>query len=81
VSTPIDADIASILGIGYPSWTGGTLSYIDTVGVQSFAHDCKMLAARLGKRFEASDWLINRARTGTPFYSKTTTSTPKGVQP
>jgi 3-hydroxyacyl-CoA dehydrogenase / enoyl-CoA hydratase / 3-hydroxybutyryl-CoA epimerase len=73
VSTPNDADIASILGIGYPSWTGGTLSYVDTVGVQTFAHDCKMLAERLGERFEASDWLIERARAGTPFYSKTTT--------
>jgi 3-hydroxyacyl-CoA dehydrogenase / enoyl-CoA hydratase / 3-hydroxybutyryl-CoA epimerase len=70
VSTPSDADIASILGIGYPSWTGGTLSYIDTVGVRTFVHDCKILAERLGDRFEASDWLIKRALAGTPFYSK-----------
>ena len=36
-----------------------------------------MLAERLGKRFAASDWLIERARAGTPFYSKTAASTPK----
>jgi 3-hydroxyacyl-CoA dehydrogenase/enoyl-CoA hydratase/3-hydroxybutyryl-CoA epimerase len=80
VSTPSDADIASVLGIGYPSWTGGTLSYIDTVRIQTFAHDCQMLAERLGERFAASDWLIERARAGTPFYSKNAVPAPKSAK-
>jgi 3-hydroxyacyl-CoA dehydrogenase/enoyl-CoA hydratase/3-hydroxybutyryl-CoA epimerase len=79
VSTASDADIASVLGIGYPSWTGGTLSYIDTIGIQTFAQDCRMLAERLGRRFAASDWLMERARAGTPFYPKTAAPTPKSV--
>ena len=79
VGTPSDADIASILGIGYPSWTGGTLSYIDTIGIQRFARDCQTLAERLGERFKASDWLIRRAHAGTPFYSKTATPTATSV--
>ncbi|HSW13978.1 MAG TPA: hypothetical protein VLI06_14125 [Solimonas sp.] len=42
-----DADIGSILGIGFPAWTGGTLSYIDTVGVQRFVRECEHLAAAM----------------------------------
>jgi 3-hydroxyacyl-CoA dehydrogenase/enoyl-CoA hydratase/3-hydroxybutyryl-CoA epimerase len=68
VSAPSDADMASVLGIGYPSWTGGTLSYIDTVSVGKFVDDCLALAERYGRRFTPSGALIERARSGTAFY-------------
>jgi len=68
IASPIDADIGSILGIGYPAWTGGTLSYIDTLGAKAFVEDCQALAKTWGPRFEPSAWLIARAKTGERFY-------------
>lgn len=68
IHTAADADIASILGIGYPSWTGGTLSYIDTVGVQPFVARCLQLAALHGPRFEPPAELRRRAEQGIGFY-------------
>ena len=69
VSAPRDVDIGSILGIGYPSWTGGTLSYIDTVGIGAFVQRCEALAARFGERFTPSSWLRDRVNAGDAFYS------------
>lgn len=56
-----EADLGSILGLGYPSWTGGTLSFIDTVGIQAFVAECQRLAALYGPRFQPSPWLLDRA--------------------
>jgi 3-hydroxyacyl-CoA dehydrogenase/enoyl-CoA hydratase/3-hydroxybutyryl-CoA epimerase len=46
-----DADLGSLLGWNYPAWTGGTLSYIDTIGIERFAARCEDLALRVGPRF------------------------------
>ncbi|MFV0643328.1 MAG: FAD-dependent oxidoreductase, partial [Sphingomonadaceae bacterium] len=32
LETPQDADLGAVYGWGFPAWTGGTLSYIDTIG-------------------------------------------------
>jgi 3-hydroxyacyl-CoA dehydrogenase/enoyl-CoA hydratase/3-hydroxybutyryl-CoA epimerase len=66
---PADADVGSIFGIGFPAWTGGTLSYIDTIGVQQFVADCKRLAKTHGERFKVPRGLRVRARHQQPFYS------------
>ena len=68
INTAVDADVGSILGIGYPAWTGGVLSYIDTVGAAEFVADCEALAATHGPRFEPSPGLVERAREGQAFY-------------
>jgi 3-hydroxyacyl-CoA dehydrogenase/enoyl-CoA hydratase/3-hydroxybutyryl-CoA epimerase len=69
IEHPADADLGSTLGIGYPSWTGGTLSYIETVGLQAFVDQCRKLAQNHGPRFQPSDWLAQRASRGTPFHA------------
>jgi len=69
ITHPADGDIGSILGIGFPPWTGGTLSYIDTVGLQTFVSECDRLAKSLGPRFEVSPWLRERAAKNQPFLS------------
>jgi 3-hydroxyacyl-CoA dehydrogenase/enoyl-CoA hydratase/3-hydroxybutyryl-CoA epimerase len=63
-----DGDIGSIFGIGFPAWTGGALSYIDTIGVAQFVADCDALAKTCGERFEVSDWLRARAAIDEAFY-------------
>ena len=35
-----DGDIGSVLGWGFPIYTGGALSYIDYVGMENFIKDC-----------------------------------------
>jgi len=68
IDNAADADIGSILGIGFPPWTGGTLSYIDTLGAERFVAQCQALAAVHGPRFTPSPWLLARAASGTRFY-------------
>jgi len=68
ISHPEDADIGSIFGIGFPAWTGGVLSYIDTIGLPQFVADCDRLAEQYGERFKVSDWLRKRAASGQAFY-------------
>ncbi|MEQ5837293.1 3-hydroxyacyl-CoA dehydrogenase NAD-binding domain-containing protein [Marinobacter sp. NFXS9] len=63
-----DADLGSTLGIGYPTWTGGVLSYIDTIGAAVFVEQCEHLAERWGERFLPSPWLRRRAADGEAFY-------------
>jgi len=58
---PADADIGSIFGWGFPPWTGGTLSFIDTVGIKHFVAECDRMAETYGPRFAVSEWLRLRA--------------------
>jgi 3-hydroxyacyl-CoA dehydrogenase/enoyl-CoA hydratase/3-hydroxybutyryl-CoA epimerase len=68
IETPEDADLGAIFGWGFPAWTGGTLSYIDTVGIGAFVAECDRLAQLYGSRFAPSDWLRARAASGEGFY-------------
>jgi 3-hydroxyacyl-CoA dehydrogenase/enoyl-CoA hydratase/3-hydroxybutyryl-CoA epimerase len=68
VTAPADADIGAILGWGFAPWTGGPLSYIDTVGVGEFVKACDQLADRLGERFRPNALLRDMARRGESFH-------------
>ena len=48
-----DANIGSIMGIGFPPWTGGTAQYIVGYpgGIQGFVARARELAAKYGDRF------------------------------
>ncbi|MGT2431821.1 3-hydroxyacyl-CoA dehydrogenase NAD-binding domain-containing protein [Cupriavidus basilensis] len=70
ISAPEDADIGAILGLGFPAWTGGPLSLVDTIGVRAFVLACDALADAYGSRFRPTQALRERARRGEPFYSK-----------
>jgi 3-hydroxyacyl-CoA dehydrogenase/enoyl-CoA hydratase/3-hydroxybutyryl-CoA epimerase len=69
VTTAAEADLGSILGWGFPAWTGGTLSYIDTIGIRAFVAECERMSKRYGKRFKPSKWLKQRAERNEPFHS------------
>ncbi|MEL7310057.1 MAG: 3-hydroxyacyl-CoA dehydrogenase NAD-binding domain-containing protein [Pseudomonadota bacterium] len=70
---PADGDIGSILGWGFPPYTGGTLSLIETVGLQTFVDECDRMAAAYGERFAVPDSLRQRAKEGRGFYAEETT--------
>nr|WP_298726554.1 3-hydroxyacyl-CoA dehydrogenase NAD-binding domain-containing protein [uncultured Steroidobacter sp.] len=65
---PADADIGALLGWGFPAWTGGPLSFIETVGLEKFVDNAERMAAKYGSRFAPSDWLRARAEQGENFY-------------
>jgi len=65
---PADGDVGSIFGIGFPAWTGGTLSFIDTIGVAKFVEECDRLAKEYGSRFAVSPALRERAVKNLPFH-------------
>ena len=46
-----DGDIGSIMGFGFPIYTGGALSYIDYVGMENFINDCDEFTEKFGDRF------------------------------
>ena len=54
VTHAADADVGSLLAWGFPSWTGGPLSLIDTVGGATFVAECKRMAESYGARFAPS---------------------------
>jgi len=59
-----DGDIGSVLGWGFPIYTGGAISYIDYVGVQQFVADCDDFTERFGARWTVPDSLRKLAESG-----------------
>jgi 3-hydroxyacyl-CoA dehydrogenase/enoyl-CoA hydratase/3-hydroxybutyryl-CoA epimerase len=70
ITDPADADLGSILGWGFPPWTGGTISYIETVGLKEFVANCDRLARAHGDRFKVSDALRARSLRGERFHPR-----------
>ena len=68
VTDPREADVGSILGFGYAPYSGGTLSFIDGMGLKAFVARAKELAAKYGRRFEPGEKLVQMAERGETFY-------------
>ena len=72
ITDPREADVGSILGFGFPPFTGGALSYIDFMGPQKFVELCLKLEKKYGPRFTPPKLLIDMAAKGETFYSRFT---------
>lgn len=70
VTDPREADVGSILGFGFAPYTGGTLSYIDGMGVKTFVELCEKLAASYGDHFKPTPLLLDMAAKGETFYGR-----------
>ncbi|MEV7283176.1 3-hydroxyacyl-CoA dehydrogenase NAD-binding domain-containing protein [Streptomyces sp. NPDC093252] len=64
-----DANIGSILGIGFPAWTGGVIQYINGYpgGLPGFVDRADELAKRYGDRFTPPHSLVAKAERGKRF--------------
>lgn len=64
-----DANIGSIMGIGFPPWTGGVLQYINGYegGPAGFEARARELAERYGDRFLPPALLVEKAAKGERF--------------
>ena len=65
-----EADVGSILGFGFAPFTGGTLSYIDMMGVKNFVALCERLEKKCGARFKPNALLLDLAAKGETFYGR-----------
>ncbi len=61
-----DANVGSILGIGFPAWTGGVARFMDQYdgGLPGFVARARVLAQRYGERFTPPQALVRRATEG-----------------
>jgi 3-hydroxyacyl-CoA dehydrogenase/enoyl-CoA hydratase/3-hydroxybutyryl-CoA epimerase len=74
IETVADANIGSIMGIGFPGWSGGVLQYINgyndptrnpsASGLPGFVARARELAERYGERFEPPASLVEKAERG-----------------
>ncbi|MBQ0825787.1 3-hydroxyacyl-CoA dehydrogenase NAD-binding domain-containing protein [Streptomyces tagetis] len=64
-----DANIGSLLGIGFPGWTGGVLQYVNGYegGLPGFVARARELAERYGERFTPPALLVEKAEKGETF--------------
>jgi len=64
-----DANIGSIMGIGFPPWTGGVLQYINGYpgGIAAFVARADEFADKYGERFRPNDLLRKKAESGETF--------------
>ena len=65
-----EADVGSILGFGFAPFSGGTLSYIDMMGVKRFVDLCERLEKKHGPRFAPPKLLLDMAVKGETFYRR-----------
>ncbi|MEV7238607.1 3-hydroxyacyl-CoA dehydrogenase NAD-binding domain-containing protein [Streptomyces sp. NPDC051020] len=65
-----DANIGSIMGIGFPPWTGGVLQYINGYegGLPGFVARARELAEKYGDRFLPPALLVEKAEKGETFH-------------
>jgi 3-hydroxyacyl-CoA dehydrogenase/enoyl-CoA hydratase/3-hydroxybutyryl-CoA epimerase len=66
IESVADANIGSIMGIGFPAWSGGVLQFINGYdgGLPGFVDRARELAAQYGERFEPPASLVAMAERG-----------------
>jgi 3-hydroxyacyl-CoA dehydrogenase / enoyl-CoA hydratase / 3-hydroxybutyryl-CoA epimerase len=69
--SPADGDIGSILGVGFPAYTGGPFCFIDGIGLPQFVAEADRLADLFGEQLRPPQLLRDMAAQGQTFYGKT----------
>jgi 3-hydroxyacyl-CoA dehydrogenase/enoyl-CoA hydratase/3-hydroxybutyryl-CoA epimerase len=62
-----DANLGSIMGIGFPPWTGGAVQFVNSYGVKEFTERAGYLADQYGERFRPPALLREKAARGEEF--------------
>lgn len=68
VRDPQSADLGAIFGWGFAPYTGGPMSYIDTLGLENFVRTADSLAQRFGSRFAPPKSFREMADKGATLY-------------
>ncbi len=67
IASPAEADMALIMGIGFPPFRGGACRYVDQVGAANYVALCEKYAV-LGKAYEAPKLLRDMASANQKFF-------------
>jgi 3-hydroxyacyl-CoA dehydrogenase/enoyl-CoA hydratase/3-hydroxybutyryl-CoA epimerase len=70
ITDPRDADVGAILGWGFAPFTGGPISYVDTIGAAAFVERCEEFATKYGERFAPNRLLREMASASDTFYGR-----------
>lgn len=70
ITEPVDADVGSIFGWGFAPYTGGVISMIDAIGLETFVATCDKLAEQYGDRFKPNALVREMAQKGETFYGR-----------
>jgi 3-hydroxyacyl-CoA dehydrogenase / enoyl-CoA hydratase / 3-hydroxybutyryl-CoA epimerase len=72
IETVSDANIGSIMGIGFPAWTGGVVQYMNGYegGLAGFVARARELADTYGERFTPPESLVAKAEAGEKYEDK-----------
>ncbi|KWX00189.1 3-hydroxyacyl-CoA dehydrogenase [Carbonactinospora thermoautotrophica] len=62
-----DANVGSVLGLGFAPWTGGVLQFVNQYGLAEFVARAEYLAKRYGDRFTPPALLREKAARGERF--------------
>jgi len=68
LTAPEDGDIGAIFGWGFPPFTGGPFSMMDTIGVAKLVQELDALTQQHGERFAPPQLLRDMAAKGERFY-------------
>lgn len=68
LNDPESGDVGAIFGWGFAPWTGGPISFIDTVGAKDFVEMADKLAGQFGPRFTPTQQLRDMSAKGEKFY-------------
>ncbi|APG63252.1 3-hydroxyacyl-CoA dehydrogenase [Sphingorhabdus lutea] len=68
VPDPQSADLGAIFGWGFMPYTGGPISYIDTIGVENFVRTADNMAQKYGERFKPPVSFRKKAEEKGTFY-------------
>jgi len=67
IDSPVEADMGLILGLGFPTFRGGALRYIDSMGASEFCQMADKYSA-LGPLYQPTEKLREMASAGAKFY-------------
>ena len=67
VETPIEADMGLVLGLGFPTFRGGALRYIDSLGIAAFCEKADKYS-ELGEIYKPTEKMRAKAAAGETYY-------------
>jgi 3-hydroxyacyl-CoA dehydrogenase/enoyl-CoA hydratase/3-hydroxybutyryl-CoA epimerase len=70
ISSPADADVGVVMAVGFPAYTGGPCTFMDTYGIDNFVKEAERMAKQFGARFAPPRMLRDMAAKGRTFYAR-----------
>jgi 3-hydroxyacyl-CoA dehydrogenase/enoyl-CoA hydratase/3-hydroxybutyryl-CoA epimerase/enoyl-CoA isomerase len=73
VSSPAEADMGLVYGVGFPAFRGGALHHVDKIGLAKFCEFADKFK-ELGPLYHPTEKMREMAKTGATFYPSNATA-------